>query len=176
LRRGRHIRKKADMTIHSAGTPAAKPGTPEAKPEVETGGGGFKRALIVILVVLASAGIAYGFGRLQTSSKIDAAEQKAAEAEKTAAAVEARVLRLEARRRLHLALVQLEQRNFGIAEQHLTAAGALLEKSKPEADLGQLRTELAGARLKASDDIAAQRAKIAAWAARFDELSPPAAP
>jgi uncharacterized protein HemX len=165
------------MTIHSAGNPEVKrEAKPQAKPEVETGGGGFKRALIVIAVVLASVGAAYGFGRLQTSSKIDAAEQKAAQAEQTAAAAETRVLRLEARRRLHLALIQLEQRNFGIAEQHLTAAGALLEKTKPQGELEQLRANLAGARLKASDDIAVQRTKITAWIARFDELSPPAAP
>jgi|SoiMethySBSTD1v2_1073268.scaffolds.fasta_scaffold23567_3 uncharacterized protein HemX len=157
------------MTIRS-------PASPEVKPATETGGGGFKRAAIVLAVMLAGVGIAYGYGRFQTSSKIEAAEQKATQAEQARDAAEARALRLEARRRLHLALIQLEQRNFGIAEQHLTAAAALLGRGKPEGELEQLRANLAGAQLKASDDIAAQRAKIGAWVARFDELSPPAAP
>ena len=162
------------MTIRSEGPP------PATKPSVEAGTGRFKRALIVLLVVAASVGIAYGAGRLQTSSAIDAAEQNASKAAEARTAAEAKLLavesRLEARRRLHLALLQLEERNFGTAEQHLSAAAALLAKSKPEGELEQLRGELASARLKASDDVAAQRTKIAGWISRFDALVPPAAP
>lgn len=162
------------MTIRSAGT------AQETKPAVEAGGGRFKRALIVLLVVAASIGIAYGAGRLQTSSAIDAAEERAAKATEARTAAEAKLIaveaRLEARRRLHLAAIQLEQRNFGSAEQHLSATGALLAKSKPEGELERLRADVASARLKASDDIAAQRTRIAGWIARFDALIPPAAP
>jgi hypothetical protein len=134
----------------------------------------------VLLVVAASVGVAYGAGRLQTSSAIDAAEENASKASEARTAAEAKLLavesRLEARRRLHLALLQLEERNFGTAEQHLSAAAALLAKSKPEGELEQLRAALASARLKASDDVAAQRSKIAGWISRFDALVPPAAP
>jgi hypothetical protein len=162
------------MTIRSAG-PAQ-----ETKPAAETGTGRFKRALVVLLVVAASIGIAYGAGRLQTSSAIASAEQRASEALTAKSAAEAQLAqvqaRLEARRRLHLALLQLEERNFGTAEQHLSAAAALLAKSKPDGELEKLRADLAAARLKASDDVAAQRAKIAGWISRFDALVPPAAP
>lgn len=163
------------MTIRSAGE------TPQTKPAaVEAGTGRFKRALIVLLVVAASIGIAYGAGRLQTASAVSSAEEQASQAQQGRSAAEAQLAqvqaRLEARRRLHLALLQLEERNFGTAEQHLTAAAALLGKSKPEGELEQLRVAVAGARLKASDDVAAQRSKIAGWITRFDVLVPPAAP
>jgi hypothetical protein len=172
--------QKAVMTIRSAGPAQEAKPAPETKPAVETGGGRFKRALIVLLVVAASIAIAYGAGRLQTSSAIDAAEAKAAEALKAKSLAEEQLGqaqgRLEARRRLHLAVLELEARNFGTAEQHLSAAAALLAKSKPDGELEKLRAELAGARLKASDDVAAQRAKIAGWISRFDALVPPAQP
>jgi hypothetical protein len=157
------------MTIRSGEPPQ------QAKAAVEAGGG-VKRALILLAVVAAATGIAYGAGRLQTASRIDAAEQQAQQAQQARASLEARVLRLEARRRLHLALIQLEERNFGSAEEHLKAAAAQLGQSKPEGELEQLRAHLAQARLKASDDIAAQRVWIIAWATRFDALMPPAAP
>ena len=174
LRRGRRVRKRRVMTIRSAGE------TPQTKPAVETGTGRFKRAMIVVAVVAASVGIAYGAGRLQTASAISSAEERASQSAQGQSAAEAQLRevqgRLEARRRLHLALIQLEERNFGIAEQHLTAAAALLAKSKPDGELEQLRAAIAGARLKASDDVAAQRTKIAGWISRFDVLVPPAAP
>jgi hypothetical protein len=162
------------MTIRSAGEP------PKDLPAAEAGTGRFKRALIVLAVVAASVGIAYGAGRMQTAGAIDSAEERASQSLKAASAAQIRLreveARLEARRRLHMALIQLEERNFGIAEQHLTAATAQLAKSKPSGELEQLRASMADTRLKASDDVAAQRAKIAGWVARFDALVPPAAP
>jgi hypothetical protein len=157
------------MTIRSGEPP------PQAKPAAAAGGG-FKRALILLGVVAAAVGIAYGAGRMQTASRIAAAEQQASKAQQASETLEARVLRLEARRRLHLALIQLEERNFGSAEQHLKAAAVLLERSKPEGELEKLRALLAQARLKAGDDIAAQRAWIVSWATHLDTLMPPANP
>src|SRR5688572_11766087 len=113
----------ADATTHDAPQSAAGP---------------WQKRLIWAAVMIFAAGAAYVAGRLQTSSMIDAAEKETAAAEQKATKEGAKVSeqerllqRFEARRQLHLVLIALEERNFGIAKEHQTNAASLLQASQP---------------------------------------------
>jgi hypothetical protein len=156
-------------------TPAEKPAAPS----------GPKKVLIGVGVGFVALALAYGVGRLQGSQAVgaadDRAEAAAAEREKAEKAVtseKAVSLQLEARRRLHLALLALDDRNFGIAQQHVAVAAKLIEKSgaPKDGDLGKLGEELAKERLVATEDVGTQRGKLLGWAKRFDAAKPPAEP
>lgn len=129
--------------------------------------------------------VAYTVGRVQTASHVTEAEKKVDKAHETQKQTstqldseKALVDRLEARRRLHLALLALDQRNFGIADAHMGAAAKLLARSQPAADsdLGKLEKQVGAFKLVATEDLAGQRQKILDMAHRFDELVPPAKP
>ena len=141
-----------------------------------------KRWLLVVASVLLLILAAYVAGRLQTAAKIEDAESRVEraqsgqqqQADETQSA-QAVVMRLESRRRLHLALVAMEERNFGIAQQHLSAAGGLLAKAEPSTDseLGRLGAAIRKHKLVATEDVGAQRRKVLGWVRTFDELVPP---
>jgi hypothetical protein len=129
--------------------------------------------------VVAALGAAYGTGRYQGKLTTDAAEQRASdkEAEKKRATGEFdaqrdRAIRLEARRRLHLAVLAVEERNFGMAEGHLAKAKALLGRAKGDAALDGLANELGAAKLSATDDLGATRKKLLDWVTAFDTAMP----
>ena len=141
-----------------------------------------KRAVVLAAVVLLLILGAYVTGRLQTAAKIDDAESRADQAKdgqqqqaSKAQSAEAVVLRLECRRRLHLALVAMDDRNFGIAQEHLSEAGALLGKAEAPADseIGKLGAAIRGHQLVATEDVGAQRSKVLGWVRTFDEAVPP---
>jgi hypothetical protein len=144
---------------------------------------------IIVGAGLATVGLAYGVGRLQSTFKMDelrATSERAIEGEQRQSsrlqaeltAERARVTRLEARRRLHLAVAALDDRNFGIAQVELKQAAALLAKAGVEAgtELQKLQSEIAAKKLLASDDVGAQRQHVLGWARRFDQLEPPTEP
>jgi hypothetical protein len=143
------------------------------------------KVLTVLGLLLAALGVAYVAGRLHTASKIDQADARAVAAlderdrvRKDVAVEHAAIQRLEARRRLHLALIAVEARNFGIAQGHLDAAAALLAQGSAGAPAGfeRLQSDLRATRLVATEDLGVQRQRILDWVRRFDELAPPAAP
>ena len=147
-----------------------------------------KTLVISTLVALGSVGVAYGVGRLQGTVEVRRVEAKAAtdvkqEGEETnklrteLASTRMKLLRLEARRELHKALLALDQRNFGIAQQHVELSGKLLDSSHPsDGELARLAKAIAGKKLIATEDLAAQRRELLAWANRFDELVAPIPP
>lgn len=129
-----------------------------------------------LIVALAAS---WGTGRYQGKLETEAAEKRAADrdTEKKRATTEFdaqrdRAIRLEARRRLHLASLAVEERNFGVAESHLAKASSLLGRAKGDAALDKLAGELAGAKLSATDDLGVTRAKVLAWVKAFDEAMP----
>lgn len=132
-----------------------------------------RRALIVLMVMVIAVFAAYVTGRLQGSAGTKAAEQRAASAEQAQSKLAERISLLEARRRLHLAEVALDQRNFGIAESQVTAAAELLAKSKADGGLAELRASIAQSKLRASEDVGAERKKVEGWISKIDELVPP---
>ena len=145
----------------------------------------FKKVAIVGGVALATLATAYGVGRLQGAANTRAADERAQgevdkreQTEGALASEKARVQRLEARRRLHLALLALDDRNFGIAQEHVTAAGKLLTASAPEKDseLSKLASEITSEKLVATEDLGVQRGRLVGWARRMDAAMPPLKP
>jgi len=129
--------------------------------------------------------VAYTVGRVQTASHITEAKQKVEQIDKSQKQTKGQldsekaiVKQLEARRRLHMALLALDQRNFGIADQHMHAAAKLLGESQPAAgsDLAKLQQKIQSFKLVATEDLAGQRQKILDMAHSFDDLVPPAKP
>lgn len=138
-----------------------------------------KRGAAYTGVGLAMLGAAYGTGRFQTSQAIDAAEQKTAEAEQARKATEVNladerntIKKLEARRHLHLALLALDRRNFGIAQDHIEQAARLLA-GHVAGELENVRAALASMKLLATEDLETQRSKILSLVERFDKTLPP---
>ena len=85
-----------------------------------------------------------------------------------------KVARLEGRRRLHLALVALEDRNFGIAQEQLGAARtSFVGASGADPELAKIATELEAYKVVATDDVGEQRKKLLDWCRRVDNLMPP---
>jgi hypothetical protein len=159
------------------------PGTETAPATPPAGPPRYARFLAWSGVAVVVLGTAYATGRLQTASKISDAEERAGAAnqarDRTSEDLRgerAEVLRLEARRRLHLALLALEDRNFGIAQAHVDAAAGLLAQgsSGAPAGIGDLQRELAAARLVATEDLGQQRQRLLDVVRRFDTLEPPA--
>lgn len=147
-----------------------------------------KQMAIGVSVALVCVGVAYGVGRMQTAGKIEEAEKRVHAAESASASAasnvrmqleveKATVSRLEARRRLHQALIALDERNFGTAQEHLAAARSLLASSKgQDPELTKLSADIDALKLVATEDVGEQRTKVLAIVKRLDELVPPAKP
>lgn len=138
-----------------------------------------KRIAVYAAVSLAALAAAYGVGRYQTSGAIDAAEQKTAEVaqarsatEQTLAEERNAIKKLEARRHMHLSLLELDKRNFGIAQEHLDH-GARLLAGHATGELETIRASLAATKLRATEDLETQRVKLLDLIRRFDAALPP---
>jgi hypothetical protein len=150
--------------------------TPTAPAKPPARGGRAKRWLIALASGSAVLGAAYGTGRFQTSSRVDEAQAIASAKAEQWTSEHASVLRLEARRKLHLALTALDSRNFGIGQEQLAAAATLLAATHPEGELDKLQKQIASYQLKASENVGAERDAINDWIKRFDEAVPAAKP
>jgi hypothetical protein len=135
--------------------------------------------------VLVALLVAYGVGRVQGCSQVQQAEGKAQEAEsaKQSATTELktqldqtrrRVDLLEGRRHLHLALLAMDKRNFGIAQSHLQNANKLLKRGAQEgSEEAKLHGRVEQLILVATEDFAPQRQKVLDVIEAFDALVPP---
>ncbi len=166
-----------------AGAPGAAP-APEAKPPSPAKKKAQRFLILTALAVLALA-VAYTVGRVQTASHVTEAQHKVEQIDKSQKHTQSRldsetalVDQLEARRRLHMTLLALDQRNFGIASEHMHAAAKLLAKSNPPpgSALAKLEQQVSGFKLVATEDLAGQRQKILDMIHTFDQLVPPAKP
>jgi hypothetical protein len=141
------------------------------------------RLATLVAALVVAVGLAYGAGWLRASGRIAAADARARAASASASARLAelseaaqRLAELEARRSMHLAEVALDARNFGTAETHLHAAGAVLRADARSRELAELGGTLANVHLKATEDLGGERQRIVGWIKRFDEVVPPAPP
>lgn len=144
-----------------------------------------KQIAIGVGAAVLAVGVAYGVGRFQGNGKIDEAERRAtAAASASVSAVSAssvavdiergKVARLEARRRLHLALIALEERNFGIAQEHVGVAKAFLVSAKGvDPEVQKLGAELDAFKVVASEDVGEQRKALLGFCKRVDDAMPP---
>lgn len=146
---------------------------------------GGKQIAIGVSAAVVAIGVAWGIGRFQGNAKVEEAERRAsAAASASASAVAAssvaaevergKVARLEARRRLHLAIIALEDRNFGIAQEHVAAAKAFLLAAKGgDPEVQKLATDLDAFKVVATEDVGDQRKAILAFCKRLDDAMPP---
>jgi hypothetical protein len=148
-----------------------------------------KSVVIAFLVSVGCIALAYGVGRLQQAVHVSDVEAKAAEATKRSeakartlegdlAASRQKLLRLEASRQLYLSLVALDQRNFGIAQEHIQKASKLLVQSGPPQGgaLAQLAKKMVDSNFVATENISAQRDQVLRWANTLVALVPPPLP
>lgn len=134
-----------------------------------------KRAAILIIGVLVLIGMAYGSGLRGGTRRVQAAEAelrrvsaRADAAQADLSVRDATIRQLEARRQLHLALIALDQRNFGTAQTHLQAAGTLLDGAGGDGPaLGQ---QIKATELVVASDFSAQRERVLDFARRLDAL------
>lgn len=158
--------------------PAAAP--PKEKTDTSAGSP-VKKALTMLAVAAVAVGAAYGTGRYQGHQSTQAAEQKRDDIEKQKAVVTGefdaqrdRAIRLEARRRLHMAQTAVDEKNFGIAHEHLAKAAALLARAKGVPALDALAADLKTTNLAPGAQPNQSRDKVTALIRRFDEAQPPA--
>jgi hypothetical protein len=146
--------------------------------------------------VVALLALAYGVGRVQGSHEVsrmeDAARVARARTDASArdlrsrvTALEGEVARathatavLEGRRQLGLALLSLDDRNFGIAQGQVDAARSALRDVSGADDpgLAGVGRSLAGLSIVAAGDFADQRARVLAIVRAFDQHLSNAAP
>ena len=135
-----------------------------------------KRAAILIIGVLVVVGMTYGAGLRSATRRLKQANEEMRRVTARADAFQADVAlrdatirQLEARRQLHLALLALDQRNFGTAQSHLHAAGALLEGAA-NGDGAALAEPLKAMNLVAVSDFSGQRERVLDFARRLDAV------
>ena len=118
-------------------------------------------------------GGAYLGGRLQVQRELAMATSELQASREIQVEQRRAVDELEARRRIHLSIIELDANNFGTAQAHLRAAAALLGSDPSTPEVTALATALRTLELAPSLDIPAQRAALTALAAKFDSLRPP---
>lgn len=172
---------------------AAPIDAPKAAPPIPSP----RRVLWTRIATLAAAAlvllaIAYGIGRAQGARALARSESAARETqarmargaqetrtqlERRLAAVEVEFARaqrmnaaLESRRQLGLAMLSMDDRNFGIAQGQIEAARTSLRGAMPfdEAGLAEVQPRLAGVTIVAAADFADQRAGLVQIAHAFD--------
>jgi len=144
-----------------------------------------KEIAIGVSAAVVAVGLAFGVGRYQGSGRIEDAERRAGVAASASASAVAassvsadiergKVARLEARRRLHLAIIALEDRNFGISQEHVAAAKAFLVSAKgADPEVQKLGADLEAFKVVATEDVGEQRKALLAFCKRLDDAMPP---
>lgn len=169
--RSRALRDPLPATVRS--TPPAEASSLPRRPRLIVAGA---------LGLLGALAASYTVGRVEAAAKTEAVRAAAREvSEKQDEAVatlrarlraqSTRVTLLEARRRLHLSLIALGQRNFGIARDELRKAARLLAGTKGAASesLKALSQDLESYETVVTENLGDQRADLIAFAARLDE-------
>ena len=154
----------------------------EAKTGATNGANKNRRVRLVILIVgsLLVVAMAYGSGmrgEQRIAKRIDEqrklAQQDLREAQRTARLRLAVAEMLEGRRQVALALTELDRRNFGVAQEHLTQAAKRLSDAQDanttSPDMTALLTRLKATSLVAAADIGGQRDNLTALAADMDK-------
>lgn len=137
-----------------------------------TRSGRLQQALIALALLLVVAVVFYFVGRAQGRGPVPVLEQRAAEAEAGVAAVHDRARLAEALALTYRTTLDLDARNFGIANEHLHAAAAALDglSGVDGTAVDELRRRMAETDLAVAADLAAQRAQVLAFAEEIETL------
>lgn len=149
--------------------------TLEPKPVIKAAPSRVKRYLWGIGGLILLGGGAYLGGRLQVQHELAVATSELKASRERQVEQQRALDELEARRRIHLSIIELDANNFGTAQAHLRAAADLLGSDPGAPEVTSLAAALRTLELAPSLDIPAQRAALTALAARFDSLRPPPA-
>jgi hypothetical protein len=135
--------------------------------------------LIVIFVVALGTALYLGGlwqGRKQEAAQKEQCRQQLKDCDSRLAVAENQVRLLKARTALYQTAIDLDQRNFGLANAHLRETDdplARLDASSlgiNKASLDELRKEIAATDIQVAIDLAVQRAKIIQFGYRLDSL------
>jgi DNA repair exonuclease SbcCD ATPase subunit len=153
------------------------------------------RAVLLIVGIIFALGMAYGGGMKRQVKKLQAQNDKLVTTRRDLRLAQmdlrnnqALTQQLEARRQLSLALIELDKRNFGAAQEHLGEVSSRLETIKKANDAAQatkpqqpmvsltnltaIGEEVKQVNLTATPDTGSQRERLQALAAQMDaELS-----
>lgn len=129
-----------------------------------------KRILLGAAAFILSVAIAYGIGRFQLAGQVRDAEMRTQDAEQKLRSERHLVTSLQARRHLHLALLAVDERNFGIAQKELEEAGRLLAQASDKPEHAKIAADIQRQKLIATEDLGAQRQKLLAWTRALDAL------
>ncbi len=129
-----------------------------------------------LIVGLAAVALAYGIGRMQGAHALTGAEQRHAAAigtmKSSLEACEIDRSLLNARRSLALVALDLDRRNFGVAESHRRQASEALEQPALSglADLAALSTAIRALNLGVDPDPGAKRDRVIAVSEALDRI------
>ena len=129
-----------------------------------------KRILLGAAAFVLSVGVAYGVGRFQGTGQVRDAEARMQDAEQKLRSEQQKVTSLQARRHLHLALLAVDERNFGIAQKELEAAGRLIAQATDKPEHSKIAADIQRHKLIATEDLGAQRQKLLGWTRALDAL------
>lgn len=110
-------------------------------------------------------------------AELAAAEARHEECEQSLAAADARIVLLRARTEVYRALIDLDQRNFGLANERLKAATAALQALDPAAlgldpaSVTILREQLEATPVVVASDLEVQRLALLELSARLGALA-----
>jgi hypothetical protein len=140
----------------------------------------FKKFLWTVLILALALGGTYLGAWFQMKARVNAmqeqltgAGEQVAIAQQRLTTEHQRVTELEARRRIHLAIMAFDENNFGTAREQLRAAATLLDATPGNAELAALARSLRTLELAPSVDLSTQRAALVQLAAKFDSLRAP---
>ncbi len=131
-----------------------------------------KKYLWTFAGLVVAVGGAYGGGRLQMQSELTTARHELQASTQLQASQRRELVELEARRRIHLAIIELDQNNFGTAQEHVRAGAALLQPPA-SADVAALGAAMRTLELAPSVELVGQRQALLQLASKFDALRPP---
>lgn len=146
--------------------------------------GNWKVLLVIAVVLVLAVTTAYGVGRYESAGNVALVQERLEVASAAAAqsvgscrtevtVKSASIDALESRRALHQALMALDERNFGVAQERLAAAeGRLSAATGLGEEVRALATQIKDIRLVATEDVGEQRLHILAIVKRFDQLVP----
>ncbi len=143
-----------------------------------------KRYAFIGSIALATHGTLFVVGYLRGSLGATEAEKKLADARALHSAelskstgrlgeLGAQVAKLEARRALDRGLGELEARNFGLAQSHLSTAARILAKVTAPKEVVDLAQTVGGLHLVATEDLSEQRGRLRALITTLDTHLPP---
>lgn len=174
--------KQPDLTPLETAPEAMPETTPEAIPEEKPGR--LKRLGIGLLIVaIASGGLFLGgllLGRKQSpdlQAQLRQAETELTQTQEQLTASEDRRHLLRALTALYQASVALDQRNFGVANNHIETAAAELANLQGSGEiapdsLAQLSQDVANTRIDVAVNLEVQRGQVLNLATRLQQLIP----